>query len=134
MTGPSRTRVLGKPTAGALVAALAAACGGTALARPAPGPEVSVMRIGLAEYTIATAAAALRPGTVRLAVTNAGAAQHDLRATQNGNRLGQTRDLRPGERTELVIEVAPGRGRVRLTCTLPGHDAAGMHTTVRVGP
>lgn len=134
MNARDRARGRAAPTATVLVGVLAAACGGIAQGRPAPATGTSALRVGLAEYTVTTTGAAIRPGSVRLVVTNAGSSEHDLEATQGGRRLGQTRMLRPGEHADLLIDVAPGRDLVRFTCTVPGHDTAGMHTSVQVAP
>jgi uncharacterized cupredoxin-like copper-binding protein len=83
------------------------------------------------DYRFQLSAATLRPGVVTVVATDAGSSQHDVVLSQGGRTIGRSRVLDPGEQQTLSVRVAPGRP-VHLECTLPGHDLAGMHATVRV--
>jgi plastocyanin len=106
-------------------------CAGGSVAAPPAGPPAAQLRIGLLDYRFQLSTAALRPGTVTVVATDAGSAAHDAVFTQDGRRIGGSRVLAPGESQTFPITVAAGSA-VHVTCTLPGHDAAGMHATLSV--
>jgi nitrite reductase (NO-forming) len=95
------------------------------------GPPVTDARVGLVEWQVATSAGALKAGPVTLQVTNAGTTEHDLRV-RGVHVDGHTARLSPGQKTVLSLDLT-GERRVELWCTVPGHRAEGMHTTLRVG-
>ena len=108
-----------------------AGCGGGSDVPPPAGPPASQLRIGMIEYRFQLSAGTLAPGEVTVVATDAGSSQHDVVLTQGGEVVGRSRVLDPGEQQTFRIRVAPGQP-VHLECTLPGHDAAGMHATVQV--
>ena len=113
-----------------LAAVLLTGCSAGTSAAPAPsGPPVSDLRVGLLEYEFALSAGAVRPGPVTVTVTNAGSTGHDVRFYQAEDEIGIVRELSPGEREQLRLEVRAG-DPLRLDCTVRGHLAAGM--TVRL--
>lgn len=116
-----------------LAPGLAAVLGGCAAEDPptAPAPPAADQRIGLTEWDIVTERRPLLPGDVRLVVTNAGAAPHDLAVRVGGDDRAATPVLDPGAAHELSFAVAAGE-RVELWCTVTGHHAAGMHTVLGV--
>ena len=99
--------------------------GGGATARVVRHPQ---LRVGLTEWTIVTSRSQVPAGRIRLVVTNAGATVHDL-VVQDSSGTWETRDLRPGERTGLVVSAPPDE-TLHLWCSMPGHRAQGMDTTV----
>ncbi|MCF6743336.1 hypothetical protein E9529_03430 [Blastococcus sp. KM273128] len=98
---------------------------------PPAGPPAAEQRVGLTEWEIVTEARPLSVGAVRLVVTNAGAAPHDLAVRVDGDQRAVTPVLDPGEVHELGFTVAADE-RVELWCTVTGHHAAGMHTVLDV--
>lgn len=110
---------------------LLAGCGGGSVVAPPSGPPASTLRVGLIEYRFQLSAATLAPGDVTVVATDAGSSQHDAVFSQDGKVIGRSRVLNPGEQQRFTIRVAPGVP-VHLECTLPGHDAAGMHATLQV--
>lgn len=122
------TRAL--PVAFAVAGVGGCAAGGTAGAAP-PSAVSNEFRVGLTEFAVQTTAARAAPGPVTLRVTNAGSAAHDVEASEQGTVLGKTPTLAPGGTATLVVDLR-GPGPLTLTCTLPGHRAAGMTTTVPV--
>lgn len=112
---------------------LAVVLGGCAAEDPAtaPGPPAADQRVGLTEWEIVTEGRPLTPGDVRLVVTNAGAAPHDLAVRVDGDERAVTPVLAPGEAHELSFAVTADE-RVELWCTVTGHHAAGMHTVLDV--
>jgi plastocyanin len=108
-----------------------AGCGGGSVVAPPPGPPATELRIGMFEYRFQLSAAQVRSGTVTVVATNAGSSEHDVVLSEDGARIGRSDVLPPGGQQTFPVQVAPG-GPVRLECSLPGHDAAGMHAEVQV--
>jgi plastocyanin len=106
-------------------------CGGGSVVAPPPGPPATELRVGMIDYRFQLSAATLRPGAVTVVATNAGSSEHDVVLTEGGAQLGRSDVLAPGGQQTFTVEVAAG-GPVRLECSLPGHDAAGMHAEVTV--
>ena len=97
----------------------------------AAAPPAGEQRVGLTEWDIVTEGRPLAAGDVRIVVTNAGAAPHDLAVRVDGDQRAVTPVLDPGEAHELAFAVAADE-RVELWCTVTGHHAAGMHTVLDV--
>jgi plastocyanin len=114
-----------------LVTSVLAGCAGGSVVAPPTGPPATELRIGLLDYRFQLSAATLAPGSVTVVATNAGGTAHDAVFAQGGHRLGGSRVLAPGETETFSITVAAG-SPVHLECSLPGHDAAGMHATLAV--
>ena len=98
-------------------------------ARLAAERAASSVRVGLTEWTIVTSTSFVRPGRVRLVVTNTGATEHDL-AVQGRAGHWRTPVLEPGQRAALTVRARPGEA-LALWCTEPGHRAQGMHAVLR---
>jgi hypothetical protein len=96
--------------------------------RPATAAD---LRVGLTEWTILTSRPRVSPGRVTLVVTNTGATAHDLFISGTWGRW-HSPGLAPGERDRMDVRAAPGE-QLSLWCSVPGHDAQGMRTTVQVG-
>ncbi|SEK68641.1 hypothetical protein SAMN04515665_104111 [Blastococcus sp. DSM 46786] len=111
--------------------ALLTGCGAGGAAPVPDGPPVDELRIGMQEYRYQLSAGTLLPGAVDVVVTNAGSSTHDVVLVQGGTTLWASDLLGPGERQTIEVEVAPGEP-VLLECTVGGHSAAGMHTTLDV--
>jgi hypothetical protein len=94
---------------------------------PTPGRHADV-RVGLTEWTIVASRSQVRPGRVSILVTNAGATVHDL-VVRDRSGTWETPDLHPGEQVRLVVRAAP-HDILQLWCSMPGHRAQGMHTTL----
>jgi plastocyanin len=110
---------------------LLTACGGES-AVPAPsGPPAGELRIGMQEYSFQLSAASLRPGPVTVVVTNAGSTAHDVVLVQDEGTIGRSDVLSPGRRQTFEVLVETG-SPVHLECTVGGHSAAGMHTSIAV--
>ncbi|HSK98266.1 MAG TPA: multicopper oxidase domain-containing protein [Euzebyales bacterium] len=104
----------------------AAAAGAAPAEQPATPPEVRpevTVAVSLTEFAIEPDVAEIPAwAVVTFAVTNDGETPHDL-SIDGGDT---TPMLTPGESAALTYE-ADGSGALRLICTVPGHDAAGMH-------
>jgi hypothetical protein len=88
------------------------------------------IRVGLTEWTISTSSRTAPAGRDTLVVTNAGGTEHDL-VVVGRSGTWETPDLDPGQQTRLTVRARPGE-TLKLWCSMPGHRAQGMHTTLRV--
>jgi uncharacterized cupredoxin-like copper-binding protein len=112
---------------GVLVAAAAVVVAFRAPATAAAGPEGVVAEIRLTEFTI-TGDLAVPAGPVVLDVENVGTVPHNL--TVVGGPATPT--LNPGESARLDLGDLSD-GSYQIICAVPGHEAAGMNTTLTVG-
>jgi hypothetical protein len=97
----------------------------------ADGPAAARrIRVGLSEWTISTSSATLPPGWVTLVVTNAGGTEHDL-VVRGRAGTWETPDLDPGRQSRLTVRGRAGE-TLHMWCSMPGHRAQGMHTTLQV--
>ena len=88
------------------------------------------IRVGLSEWTISTSSGTAPAGRVTLVVTNAGGTEHDL-VVRGRSGTWETPDLDPGQQSRLTVRARAGE-TLRLWCSMPGHRAQGMHTTLHV--
>jgi len=105
-----------------------AAPGAEVAARQVPAADHAPVRVGLTEWTIVVSRSQVPAGKLHLVVTNAGATTHDLVVRGSRGTWG-TPDLAPGERARLTVRAAPHE-TLQLWCSMPGHRAQGMHTTL----
>jgi uncharacterized cupredoxin-like copper-binding protein len=131
-----------------LVLAASVACGESAQADPASGdPNAVIVDISIKNLRFTPSAVDVPAGkTVRINVTNQDATEHDLLvkglhiekvgAATGAHHAGATEDM-------LVVHVIPNgsgsitfkadeRGTYSFSCTVPGHEAAGMVGTMTV--
>ena len=98
-----------------------------AVAAPDVRPEVTVA-VSLTEFEIRADTDEIPAwAAVTFEVTNDGQVPHDL-TIEGGD---ETPMLDAGESATLTYEAA-GSGAVEMICSVPGHDAAGMHTTLPI--
>ena len=114
-----------------LLAAVTAGCGagqpGSSVGAAPPG---HTLRVGLVEWRIVTSSRGLLAGADRITVTNAGTVAHDLHVSGPGVHA-HTPLLEPGGTATLSVRPRTGSS-LELTCEVPGHEQAGMTTTVGV--
>lgn len=128
----------------ALACGLLAGCGagsdgatGRPLAGTTGGAESAVhtddsphsIRVGLVEWSLELSRTTVRPGRLRLRVTNAGGTEHDLRV--HGRRGSwHLPGLDPGQVAVLNVRTSPGE-RLHLSSAEPG-QVHPMQAIVRV--
>ncbi|GAA1127525.1 hypothetical protein [Citricoccus alkalitolerans] len=95
-----------------------------------PAADTDQLRLGLTEWSIETGGARLIPGEVLVEVTNTGGASHDV-VIHGEQGSWASPELDPGETHVMAITVSAGE-ELELICTLVGHHAQGMHTTITV--
>jgi nitrite reductase (NO-forming) len=105
--------------------------GAAPAAQPATPPDVRpevTVAVTLTEFAIELDAGQIPAwAVVTFEVTNDGQTSHDL-AIDGGDK---TPLLEVGQSATLTYE-APGSGTVDMICSVPGHEAAGMHQTLPI--
>jgi plastocyanin len=100
---------------------------GVALATDDAQSHSSVGRIELSDYAI-DGELTLPPGRIALEVVNQGLVLHNLVSTETGER---TPDLNTDESYLLDLGQLTV-GEYRIICDIPGHEAAGMVSVLRI--
>jgi hypothetical protein len=91
------------------------------------------VQITAREYSLALSRASVPAGPVILELVNAGQDPHDLDAMSGGGALTGSFGLTaPGTHADEEFAFAPGT--YNLFCSLPGHAALDMATTLTVTP
>ena len=109
--------------------AKAAPVASSAPAKPGPSGAVTATET---EFKIALSTATLAaPGKVTIDVKNAGKIQHDL-AVQGPGVSASTKTPLINAGASAMLTVTLAAGKYTLYCTVPGHRAAGMVTTLTV--
>lgn len=92
--------------------------------------QVREMVVQQGEYFLAPARITVAPNTrVRLLVRNDGGQTHDLALP--ALRLS-TPSVQPGQSYAFEFTAPRNSGDYRIVCTIPGHEAAGMHGVLLV--
>jgi uncharacterized cupredoxin-like copper-binding protein len=124
-----RRAFLAAPLGAAL---LLAACGGSSSSSASSqaagsGATVTAKEV---EYSITPTPATIKAGSVTITAMNAGATTHQLTIEGNGISEKGTSNIAPGASANLTVDLKPGT--YTLYCAIPGHEAAGMKTTIIV--
>ncbi|MEO5975318.1 MAG: multicopper oxidase domain-containing protein [Ilumatobacteraceae bacterium] len=91
-------------------------------------PNNSEVQVTLSEFKITIAPAEVPPGIVTFTITNSGTTAHDFMIPD----LGQNSPMiNAGETATLVTEF-PDVGTYKVLCGVPGHEAAGMVSSLNV--
>ena len=114
-----------------LVVAIAAA-GLAALPAGAHSNTFSFVQVVEKEFTLTPSRSSVRAGSVSLELVNFGMDTHDLvvQSTKPGSKPLKFKQLDPKGRTERTLRLTPGR--YTLWCSIAGHKAKGMRTTLLV--
>ena len=122
----TRLKALAAATA---VAATVTTVAGTAHAQPS-APQF--LQVTEKEWQITLSRASVKKGKVFVELVNFGTDNHDLvlRSNRKGARPLSFKAIAPNARSEKALTLLPGR--YALWCSLPGHKARGMRTTLVV--
>lgn len=104
-------------------------------APPATTATLGRLAVVAREYSLALSRTELPAGAALVELQNKGEDPHNLRIEPQsaGASAGQNvPDTPTGQISKLKVTLAPGS--YRLFCTLPSHDAWGMHATLTVVP
>jgi uncharacterized cupredoxin-like copper-binding protein len=96
---------------------------------PKPRPLARVQAV-TREFSITLSRRTLPAGMVSVELANMGEDPHDLRVERSDATGFSFTLAKPGSISSRKLELAPGEWK--LYCTLEGHAAAGMSTTVTV--
>jgi uncharacterized cupredoxin-like copper-binding protein len=116
-----------------LVAVVAAACGrGGAPSQPAQPPApggASAVTVDEKEWSITFGTPSVKAGSVTFTITNTGAIEHNFVIVETKFEIDATQ---PGQSKTGTTTLQPGTYTV--ICNIPGHEEAGMKTTLTVTP
>jgi uncharacterized cupredoxin-like copper-binding protein len=109
-----------------------AASGVAALPAGASSNTFSFVQVVEKEFTLTPSRSSVRAGSVSLELINFGMDTHDLvvQSTKTGSKPIRFKQLDPKGRTERTLRLTPGR--YTLWCSIAGHKAKGMRTTLLV--
>ena len=117
-----------RPSTLALLAAAAvliAGCGRTKVVS-----QDRAVNMALSEYRLHPASIRVSAGPLTFYVHNYGRLSHDLVVAQDGQTIGQTKPLPPGQSAELALDLAPGR--YSMVSTMRSDQALGAYGTLEV--
>ncbi len=102
------------------------------LPAPAPIPVLGHLQVPAREFSLSLSRPVLDAGPVAIQLANFGEDAHDLsvQRTDGSGAAVAFPAVGAGGVATQTLTLAPGT--YRLWCTLPGHDALGMHTTLTV--
>jgi hypothetical protein len=115
----------GRVAAAVSLILLAAGCGNTTHVGASRAFQVS-----LTEYHVAPQSVSVRSGTLSIFVHNYGRLSHNLVISARGRPLASTQPIPPGETTELIASLAPGR--YLMSSTILSDQALGAYGTLTV--
>jgi uncharacterized cupredoxin-like copper-binding protein len=106
--------------AGAAVAALAGhAAAGT-----------TTIKVTEREYHISLSTTSVSAGTITFSIHNAGKLTHNFNVSGGGGTAAHVIGIKPG--TTRTLKAKFSGGTVRVWCSVPGHAALGMKTSLKV--
>jgi uncharacterized cupredoxin-like copper-binding protein len=110
----------------------AALAGVTALPAGAGTDGLSFVQVVEKEFTLTLSRPSIRAGSVSLELVNFGMDNHDLvvKSVKAGSKPVKFKLLDPKGRAEKTLKLTPGR--YALWCSVAGHKARGMRTTLLV--
>lgn len=88
----------------------------------------TAVQVDLTEFSITMVPAEVPPGNVTFTIKNSGVSPHDFSLPDFGKI---TPLINPGETTTLVVEILD-KGTYKVLCHVPGHEAAGMVSSLTV--
>jgi uncharacterized cupredoxin-like copper-binding protein len=108
----------------------------------APAIASGKVDVKLGEMFVRPGAQVIKAGKVTFSVANTGKLTHEMivsrlpvKVKPNGqaneaNSVGEVPELQPGSSGKVTLKLAPGT--YQLFCNVPGHYAAGQHTSITV--
>jgi uncharacterized cupredoxin-like copper-binding protein len=82
------------------------------------------------EYKITLGSSTVPAGNVTFQAMNSGTIPHNLAISGSGVSEQKTSDIASGQSGTLTVNLKPGT--YTIFCAIPGHEAAGMKTTLTV--
>ncbi len=91
------------------------------------------VQVSAKEFSFSLSRLHVTAGTAVIELVNYGQDPHDLRLQRIGARhVAGLREVAPGERADLTVELAPGR--YSFWCSVANHRQLGMRGTLVVAP
>lgn len=117
-----------------LIAVLAAACGrGGAPSQPGGQPSgpggAAAITVDEKEWSITLANTSVKAGPISFTVNNTGSIEHNFVIVETKFEIDSTP---PGQSKTGTTTLQPGT--YTIICNIPGHEEAGMKTTLTVTP
>jgi uncharacterized cupredoxin-like copper-binding protein len=113
-------------------AVVLAACGSSSKssssAAAGAGQSVTATEV---EYSISLSSSTVPAGNVSFQAVNGGKTVHTLAISGPGISEQKTADIQPGQKATLSV-IGLKAGTYTLFCSIPGHEALGMKTTLTV--
>ncbi len=91
----------------------------------------ATLRIALNEYRVNPQDVRAAPGALTIVVRNNGRLTHDFVISENGTQVAATVPLAPGQATNLVTTLGPGR--YLMSSSILSDQALGLYGTLDVG-
>jgi uncharacterized cupredoxin-like copper-binding protein len=114
------------------LAALALAAGAGAVAGPAgASSRPSKVIAKETDFHIALSKNSFSAGKYTFVAVNKGQVTHSLEITGPGLSSPKTKNIEPGQTTDLTVSLK--KGRYDVFCPVPGHKALGMNVNISVG-
>lgn len=106
---------------------------GAAVSLPGAAPaRTTAVGVGLREFTLAPYRDKVRPGTVKLNISNLGEDAHNVVVrTRRGRVVADSGEIRAGEQRTMRVRL-PNPGRFVLVCTTADHEQRGMKARLTV--
>lgn len=118
-----------------LVTVVVTACGGGGGGQPSGGQPsgtgvaaAATIAVLEKEWTMTPQPGTAKAGTVKFVIKNEGTIEHNFVVKELNQELANS--IQPGQSKEASITLKPGT--YTLICNIPGHEDAGMHTTLTV--
>ena len=113
------------------LSALALAAGVGAVTGPVGASSKASMVIAKeTDFHIALSKKSFSAGKYTFVALNKGHVTHSLEITGPGLSSPRTKNIAPGQRTDLTVKLK--RGRYDVFCPVPGHKALGMNLNITV--
>ena len=88
------------------------------------------LRVALTEYRLNPQSAHVGAGVITILVHNYGRLTHNLVVSENGQTIGSTKPVAPGQSAEIDLNLAPGS--YLMTSTILSDQALGEYGTLTV--
>ncbi len=114
-----------------LVVLTATACGGGGQqggGQQGGASSASTVTVSEKEWMMEDQPAKVKAGTIKFVVKNDGTIEHNFVIKELNQEVATS--IQPGQSKEASITLKPGT--YTLICNIPGHEDAGMHTTLTV--
>lgn len=98
------------------------------LTSPSTSPSETEVQVQLSDFAITMVPAVVPPGKVKFTINNGGAMPHDFVLPDLGK---QSPLINAGETAVLVVDI-PNEGTYKVVCTVAGHEASGMVSSLTV--